>query len=665
MTTERPNGPATIRIQGDRLTVSYRGRTLATGGLTVRGDVRFREATHVAPDGACTQVLAWSAEHVRLELHVAADEDAFSCEAEPDPYDRPPVVRHKMGRASNRLDRAIYLRSEDALLSIDHGPEVRIVPGTDHAFDLVADGSEVALRFRPRYYSRHRGFTSFEPWNRKPWREPVAGWCSWYAYWNRVTEEDVLATAEVLAARLRRYGLTVLQIDDGFQRAPVGLPETWTHANAKFPSGMAALAGRIRELGLTPGVWLTPMVHDESVATSHAKLFVRDVHGRPVRENWIGFPIDGSNPEALETFVAPTFRSFADDGWAYFKLDALRHLLFEGYNGHSGYFEERGADRSVAFRNVVSAVREAIGRDRFLLACWGVLPECAGLVDGARIGDDGFGWESLAQYNSLNNVVWRNDPDHIEATRTEGYRDCTITSLTGSVYMITDTPERLRESDLRAVRCTLPVPFTVPGQAYDVDPSRSAWLTRVGTEVSGAGPRPSDASRQTSVNLFQLDVVSATGDFTLLARIDDREPAIRFESLGLDPDAEFVVFEFWTQRLVGVFRTQFVPGPVDSGYGVQAFCIRRLQDHPFIVASDRNILCGAVDLSSIAWDGAVLSGRCERVPGDPCALFVYEPADFRCVGGVGSAIVQSGLRRLDLSATDEASTAWRLEYETR
>jgi alpha-galactosidase len=69
----------------------------------------------------------------------------------------------------------------------------------------------------------------------------VAGWTSWYAYFDKVTEQDIHRTAEVMAETLLPFGYTYLQIDDGYQRLPIGLPGNWLNANEKFPSGLADL----------------------------------------------------------------------------------------------------------------------------------------------------------------------------------------------------------------------------------------------------------------------------------------------------------------------------------------------------------------------------------------------------------------------------------------
>ena len=96
----------------------------------------------------------------------------------------------------------------------------------------------------------------------------------------------------------------------------------------------------------------------------------------------------------MDTLVTPVYRALKEMGWTYFKLDALRHLRYEGYNSYAGYFSERGLDREAVFRGFVEQVRNAIGRDVYLLACWGIRPELIGLVDGMRVGDDGFGYGS-------------------------------------------------------------------------------------------------------------------------------------------------------------------------------------------------------------------------------------------------------------------------------
>ena len=49
---------------------------------------------------------------------------------------------------------------------------------------------------------------------------------------------------------LRPFGYRYLQIDDGYQRLPIGLPDHWLTANEKFPAGLEGLRGYIASRGL-------------------------------------------------------------------------------------------------------------------------------------------------------------------------------------------------------------------------------------------------------------------------------------------------------------------------------------------------------------------------------------------------------------------------------
>ena len=115
-------------------------------------------------------------------------------------------------------------------------------------FRLDASGREILLRFRPRFYQQHRGLRYFEPWTYAIWPSPVAGWCSWFAFLDKVTEDDIKRTADVVAGALAPFGYEYIQRDDGYQRA-TGAPEFWLQANEKFPSGLAALAAYIKGKG--------------------------------------------------------------------------------------------------------------------------------------------------------------------------------------------------------------------------------------------------------------------------------------------------------------------------------------------------------------------------------------------------------------------------------
>ncbi|GAC1422371.1 MAG: hypothetical protein NVS1B13_11100 [Flavisolibacter sp.] len=560
-----------------------------------------------------------------LTGRVFAGPESIACQSEPKDKGLQ-VVRSVVGPSNNLNNNAVYDRGGDWLLSLDFFyPRIHITPAKQYSYEIEAKGWEIIIRFRPHYYKAHRGLGYFEPKAYQIWNKPVVGWCSWYAYFDSVGEKDIMRVADVLATRLKPYGLDYLQLDDGYEQKPSGSPGSWLMPNQKFPNGLKSLASYISKKGMRPGIWTNVAFEDSAYVFAHRNLFLKDSIGNPVKGNWIHYIMDGTSESVREQLITPVYKSLADDGWQYFKLDALRHLKYEGYNAHQGYFRENKRGASEALRKLVQAVRNEIGRGRFLLSCWGIRPELVGITDGCRIGNDGFSYAGLAQFNSFNNIIWRNDPDHIVLSKKEAFRSCVATSLTGSVFMLTDKAEVYKNSQLiEAARRSIPVLFTQPGQVYDVDPSRSSHIAEADVELSGSGPRPFDASSSTVTGLFSLEINKPFGNWLVLARLDERDMVLSFRDLGLDEKKEFLVFEFWTKKFQGNFHGQFQPGPIDTAFGCQVFSIHENLHKPQILATNRHISCGAYDIGELLWENKKLSFKSTIIPGEPYIVYVFE-----------------------------------------
>ena len=672
-----PNSPATIELSVNELRVSYSGNQLLSAHVSGLTDATAKRLTVTrSSSDAVDQVWAVTARGggpITIEGQISASNDAFACAADRPDEDEPNIVRNSVGAPFNALNRGVYDRRSDWVLSFDPHSNVEIRPEAEQSglrnFRIKATGSEIILRFRPRYYQKHRGFTFFQPGSYQVWKKPVVGWCSWYAYGQDVDEKKMHATVDVLATKLKPYGLQYVQIDDGYQRTPVAFSDTWLNANSKFPSGLDGLTSYIHEKGLKAGVWSSPMFHDDALALANPSVFVRDIAGKPTYGRWVGYSVDGSNPKAIDQYIRPTYGGFKKQGWDYFKVDALRHLRYEGYNSNTGYFDRKAYDRVKAYRNVVSAIREEIGRDRFMLACWGIRPELVGIADACRIGDDGFAYSGLAQFNSLNNILWRNDPDHIELSPQEAFRSCMVTSLCGAVYMLTDKAERYATGDLEAAKRTMPTLFTLPSQLYDVDPSRSQNIARVDSEVSGGGPRPFDASRVATCDLFQLDIGAPFGQWTVLGRTGDMVKSIGFDRLGLDRAKRHHVFEFWSKRYLGSFTDRFDPGKIDPKFNCQAFVISEDTGHPQLLSTSRHVSGGAIDVEGVSWANNRLTIRLQVMAEEPTTVYVSEPegATFDRLGskGIGEATTEiaGSVRKIEVKVPQSGLMELTLSYK--
>ena len=671
-----PNAPAQVKVDGTALEIIYHGRTIFNCRIENAADLDRLTTNDFKVGEAVDQIIAFNAKTwdkpVVLTGLISGSEESFPCESDPNPRS-PAIVRHSSGLSKSLLNQAVYDRKWDWVLSVDDQPRTRTIVKPErtsvagHDFSLRTQGYEIILRFRPRFYQAHRGLKHFEPWTYKVWERPVVGWCSWFAFLDDITERDMLRTTDVLAEVLAPYGFEYVQMDDGYQR-DIGLPELWLEPNEKFPHGLGYLVSYIKRKGLKPGIWTNTAFAQTEFAEKHKDWFVLDGKGRVARGNWIRHILDASVPAALDGIVKPIYRGLREDGFEYFKVDALRHLRYEGYNAFSDHFRKKRLDVTTTYRKYVQTIRDAIGRDYFMLGCWGVRPELVGIIDGCRLGTDGFSFAGLSQYNSFNNVVWRNDPDHIELSGAEAFRSTMVTSLTGSLMLLTDKPDVYRTPVVEPAKRSAPVLFTLPGQVFDVDPSRSQDLWRADIEVSGKEPKVFDAGLVPRCHLYLLEVNRPFEDWMVLGRTGGENTAIKFEDLGLDKEREYFVFEFWSRKLRGAFSGAFPPGEVDPKFNCQVFCIRERHAHPQILATNRHITGGGVDLVDVIWESNRLSGKSRVVGGDAYELFISVPPGYafdRAECAAASLIKtewEGAVLRVSLKSDQSREVAWTVHF---
>ena len=207
------------------------------------------------------------------------------------------------------------------------------------------------------------------------------GWCSWYHYFDQVTELDLHKNLALCAD----WPFDVVQLDDGFQ-SEVG---DWLVTNEKFPSGLAGVADSISAAGFRPGLWIAPfgVSLNSALAQEHPDWIAKDAEGEPLigmfGPHWGGFvhTLDVTNPEVLE-HLESLARELVRLGFTYLKLD------FTYSPGFDGVWADRSMTPAQRIRAGFDAIRRGAGDDTFILGCGAPLGACIGVVDGMRIGSD-------------------------------------------------------------------------------------------------------------------------------------------------------------------------------------------------------------------------------------------------------------------------------------
>jgi alpha-galactosidase len=202
-------------------------------------------------------------------------------------------------------------------------------------------------------------------------------WCSWYSLYTAIDEQTLYKIFDDLSD----LPFDVLQVDDGWQM-DVG---DW-EANKKFPSGMKALADKIKSTGRRAGLWLAPLIATQSskLFREHPDWFLRDGTGRFVSAgfNWGErlYALDTTHPDVTEWLVA-LMKQVRAWGFDYLKLDFL-------YGGALKGKRFKDIPREAAYRECLKTLREAMGADAFFLTCGTPILPALGLCDAMRIGPD-------------------------------------------------------------------------------------------------------------------------------------------------------------------------------------------------------------------------------------------------------------------------------------
>ncbi len=487
--------------------------------------------------------------------------------------------------------------------------------------------SAIALEVVPDYY-RGRYVPEYHLLDRA--RTPVAptGWMSWNTYFDTATEQDNLDNARIAAQKLLPYGLKIWEIESWQANSP-RLPVSNFHnltlqpSPEKFPHGMKWLAGQLRALGFRPGIWTVPWgTGDEQFYREHRDWFLHDGKGQPF-QNWSGrYMLDPSQPE-VRRHMEETHRTMASEwGYEVFKIDGLEqevHLLERA--GERAALHEPGVD---SYRLSMEALRRGIGPNSVMLACQGSYtgPDVT-VADATRIGGDLVvfpdppNWQSyvtqakvtLAQFFT-NNLIWYTDPDTLKvgapATLDVARIATTVVALPGQLTILSDKLGELPAERMRLLQQALPVCDVHPLDLWPIPDLKPVWDLKI--------RRP----------FASWDVVSVF-NWEDSAR-DYRLPAV---DLGLDANKDYLVYEFWSRKLLGVRR-----GAVEVRVGPRSnvlLAVHEVQDRPQFLSTDRHISQGGVELADVRWSETAgeLESQLELAGSDPLTFTVYVPESFK------------------------------------
>lgn len=405
------------------------------------------------------------------------------------------------------------------------------------------DPQEVLERYAKRLGSAAKA--------RVPRKAPI-GWCSWYYYYTRVSESDVLENLDAIAGLRERIPFDYVMIDDGHQRA-IG---DWLETNEKFPHGMAWLAERIRERGLDAGLWIAPFIArtDSHLFRDHPRWFVRRPEGGLVGAMWNplwgvwgqAYALDTTHPEVLQWLEELARAIVHRWGYRVLKLDFLYAAALPGLR------HDPTATRAAALRRGLEALRRGAGRDAFLIGCGCPMGPAVGIVDAMRIGPDvATFWSNaftrgpmrdlhgVATRHAVRNILtraflhrhlWLNDPDCV---------------------MVRDRETRLREVEIRSLATAVSL---AGGMCVVSDRLRGLGDTRLGMlkQVIAAAGGECHVADLCDADPPQVVINRRNGDIRIAVFNFSDEPRHRVLDVGAWGIRDGVLEEMWSGAAVRV-----------------------------------------------------------------------------------------------------------------
>jgi hypothetical protein len=141
------------------------------------------------------------------------------------------------------------------------------------------------------------------------------------------------------------------------------------------------------------------------------------------------------------------------------------------------------------------------------------------------------------------------------------------------------------------------------------------------------------------------------------------------KDLRLDPDKEYIAYEFWSKQLIGTFKGKFVTRPLNP-YDCDIYSIVEKQDHPVLISTSRHVRQMAFDIKDFAYDGQqrILKGVSRAMAGDPYQLRIYVPDGFSAKraelsDGLAAAMkTDRNLLTVDFTASTGNDVEWKILF---
>ncbi len=459
------------------------------------------------------------------------------------------------------------------------------------------------------------------------------GWCSWSCAYGNLSKDVAKAALHNLMSEYGQTKPNTLQLDDGWQRGQ-SFGGYWTPRI----DGLNEVASEVKSHDVDFGLWFAPFITSTSsgfftdypqykyVKTNDAAAEYTLTYSN--KEDYC-YPMAINKPETLEYLKTIFERATKEYGASYFKLDFLLMGLRSAYSNEQLVIYPD--DYIVAiYRRALKTIRDAVGKDVYLLACGAPIPESIGILDGIRVTEDITQWgtESKNQWNLIkwcsNNIALRyfyhdrlfiNDPDGLVV------RDYDIGDSAVIPY---------EEARVWATSVAFSGGASLINEFIDKIGNDRKQLYHHILPVLGKAGRPLDFFEAGQPSTLVIDLEDGS---KLLAVYNwsDTETVKTIELTDLGLKGPCVLFNGWESRLEGFIADKLTLNM--AKHTAQVYRITPVSKKPAIVGADTSVFCGAeVFSSSQSGSSFIITANDKRTQCSSTKVYVYLPMGYTIDG---------------------------------
>lgn len=353
---------------------------------------------------------------------------------------------------------------------------------------VLLNGSELPAAALVEFHSTERPFAAAQAFCRQLCEAPrmpdgpIYGGNDWYSAYGNNSSSLILENSRMVAEwagdnEVRPF----MVIDDGWQicHCPVrgynGGP--WMMSNRKFPEGMEAIASRMKELGVRPGIWFRPL---QTMEEAPANWYLK------TKET--GTFLDPSVDGVLE-WVTKDVKRLSDWGFELIKHDYSTYDIFGRWGFQMGeeltepgwHFSRTDLTTAQVLKRFYQTLRNAAGEKAMLIGCNTMGHLAAGFFEIQRIGDDTSGrkWD-VTRKMGPNSLAFRM-PQHGTFFAADG--DC--------VGLTCNVPWKKNKQWLELLSRS-GTPLFVSSEAAVVGPEQTAALKRAFSYAAAPAKKPGE-----------------------------------------------------------------------------------------------------------------------------------------------------------------------------